>query len=411
MLRIVISGLCAIFMCASANASKMEVLHWWTSGGEAKSLAVLKKMLEEKGHNWQDFAVAGGGGENAMTVLKSRVLAGNPPFAAQLKGTTLMEWSSMGVLSDLSPLAKENKWKGSLSPTVAGAVTSKNKVVAIPVNIHRANWMWVNPKAFKKAGAKIPTTWEEFANAAAKLQKAGIVPVAHGGQNWQDATLFEALVLSMAGGDFYRKAFIELDPKTLGGATMKKVLERFAQIKTWIDPNAAGRDWNIATSMVIKGEAAMQIMGDWAKGEFLAAGKKPGDDFLCLPLPGSSKHFAYVIDSFAVFAGCDDKAVKDLATSILDPKFQTVFNQNKGSIPARTDVSLDGFDACAKDSRKAFASSELSGGLVPSMAHGMATGSAAQGVLVDTITSFFHAKKKNVDKTLKELSRVAISAH
>ena len=54
------------------------MLHWWTSGGEAKSVASLKSSLEKKGVTWKDFAVAGGGGENAMTVLKSRAVSGNP---------------------------------------------------------------------------------------------------------------------------------------------------------------------------------------------------------------------------------------------------------------------------------------------------------------------------------------------
>ncbi|MEH6579759.1 MAG: sugar ABC transporter substrate-binding protein, partial [Amphritea sp.] len=69
-----------------AQAGNVEVLHYWTSGGEAKSAAVLKQLVEQQGHQWQDFAVAGGGGESAMTVLKSRAVSGNPPSAAQIKG-------------------------------------------------------------------------------------------------------------------------------------------------------------------------------------------------------------------------------------------------------------------------------------------------------------------------------------
>lgn len=69
----------------SAQAAEVEVLHWWTSGGEAKSVAELKKLMQAKGDTWKDFAVSGGGGENAMTVLKSRVVAGDPPTAAQIK--------------------------------------------------------------------------------------------------------------------------------------------------------------------------------------------------------------------------------------------------------------------------------------------------------------------------------------
>ena len=148
-----------------AQAGEVEVLHWWTSGGEAKAAAELKATMQSKGHTWKDFAVAGGGGENAMTVLKSRVVSGNPPTAAQIKGPTIQEWGAEGVLANLDDTAKAGTWDGLLPPVVANVMKYQGHYVAAPVNVHRVNWMWVNPEVFKKAGAKVPTTWEEFATA------------------------------------------------------------------------------------------------------------------------------------------------------------------------------------------------------------------------------------------------------
>ena len=68
---------------------------------------------------------------------------------------------------------------------------------------------------------------------------------------------------------------------------MKKAFDQLRTIRGMVDPNFPGRDWNLATAMVIKGEAGMQIMGDWAKGECVNAGKKPGKDFLCFRFPGT----------------------------------------------------------------------------------------------------------------------------
>jgi len=93
-----------------AHAGEVEVLHYWTSGGEAKSVAELKKILEEKGHSWKDFAVAGGGGDSAATVLKSRAVSGNPPTAAQVKGPSIQEWGDQGVLADLTAVATAGNW-------------------------------------------------------------------------------------------------------------------------------------------------------------------------------------------------------------------------------------------------------------------------------------------------------------
>ncbi|MGL6205231.1 MAG: sugar ABC transporter substrate-binding protein, partial [Giesbergeria sp.] len=103
----------------SASAGEVEVLHYWTSGGEAKSAAELKKIMQGKGHTWRDFAVAGGGGDSAMTVLKSRVISGNPPSAAQVKGPAIQEWAEEGVLSPMDALAKAEKWDDLLPKVVA----------------------------------------------------------------------------------------------------------------------------------------------------------------------------------------------------------------------------------------------------------------------------------------------------
>ena len=175
-----------------AMAGEVEVLHWWTSGGEAKSVGELKKIMQGKGHTWKDFAVAGGGGDNAMTVLKSRVVAGNPPAAAQIKGPAIQEWAAEGVLANLDATAKAEKWDELLPKVVADVMKYKGNYVAAPVNVHRVNWMWANAAVLKKAGvAGAPKTWDEFFAAAEKVKKAGLIPVAHGGQNWQDFTTFE----------------------------------------------------------------------------------------------------------------------------------------------------------------------------------------------------------------------------
>ncbi|MCE3023191.1 extracellular solute-binding protein, partial [Staphylococcus pasteuri] len=119
-----------------------------------------------------------------------------------------------------------------------------------------------------------------------KMKANGITPLAHGGQAWQDATIFDAVVLSL-GTDFYKAAFIDNDPKALGGDKMVEAFDRMAKLKSYVDKDFSGRDWNLASAMVIEGKAGMQMMGDWAKGEFLKAKQKPGTDFVCIRFPGT----------------------------------------------------------------------------------------------------------------------------
>jgi glucose/mannose transport system substrate-binding protein len=378
----------------ATQAAEVEVLHYWTSGGEAKSVAELKKIMEAKGDTWKDFAVAGGGGENAMTVLKSRVVAGNAPTAAQIKGPSIQEWANEGVLANLSDTAAAGKWDALLPPVVSNAMKSKGSYVAVPVNVHRVNWMWVNPAVFKTAGATVPKTWADFPAAAEKLQKAGFIAVAHGGQPWQDFTIFESVVLGVGGSEFYQKSMVKLDPAALSSPTMEKAFDTFRTVRKYVDKDFAGRDWNLATQMIIQGKAGMQFMGDWAKGEFSAAGKKAGTDFLCVDAPGTDGQFTFNIDSFAMFSQQSADAKKgqaNLASAIMSPEFQEIFNLNKGSIPARLDVKMDKFDDCAKKSNADFVATSKKGTLVPSVAHGMAVPAASAGAIQDVVTQFFNS--------------------
>lgn len=384
----------AACLASAAGAAEVEVLHYWTSGGEARSVAELKKIMEAKGIAWKDFAVAGGGGENAMTALKARVIAGHAPAAAQIKGPSIQEWGKEGTLASIDAAAAEGKWDSVLLPVVSAAMKYNGRYVAAPVNVHRVNWLWINPEVLSKANAKVPTNFDEFFETADKIRKAGLLAVAHGGQPWQDATLFESVALGVGGHEFYKKALVDLDQETLTGAAMIKTFDTLARIKPYIDKNAPGRDWNLATAMVINGKAGMQFMGDWAKGEFTAAGKTPGRDYLCVPAPGTEKAFTFNIDSMAMFKMKDAESRKSqlaLANAIMSPEFQEIFNLNKGSIPARGDAAQSKFDSCAVKSMSDMDASSRSGALVPSLAHGMAVSSARQGAISDVIAKFMNS--------------------
>ncbi|MEZ8022322.1 ABC transporter substrate-binding protein [Vibrio sp. 10N.222.51.C8] len=396
-----------------SQAGEVEVLHWWTAGGEAKSAAVLKEMIEEQGHTWKDFAVAGGGGESAMTVLKTRAVSGNPPSAAQIKGHDIQEWGGLGFLTSLDATAKQEKWDELLPEVVTKVMKWDGEYVAVPVNVHRVNWLWANPVVLEKSGVTVPTTLDEFFVAADKIKAAGFIPLAHGGQPWQDATVFEAVALDVLGSEDYNKAFVDLDMDVLSGDKMVEVFTKFKKMRDYIDSNSPGRDWNVATSMVINGEAAMQIMGDWAKGEFTAAGKVPGKDYICAPAPGTDGQFTFNIDSFAFFELSDkenQKAQQDLAKTILTKDFQEVFNLNKGSIPVRLDMDMSKFDQCALDSMATFKASAKSGDLVPSMAHGLATTSYAQGAIYDVVTNFFNEKDADPKQAAAKLAKAVKAA-
>ena len=405
-----VSGLALVASGAAIAGPEAEVLHWWTSGGEAKSVAVLQEEFAANGGTWTDMPVAGGGGDAAMTALRARVLSGNAPTAVQLKGPAIQEWYEEGVLADISSVAEAEGWADVLPESIAGHMKCEGTWCAAPVNVHRVDWIWANADVLEANGIAMPSSWAEFNAAAEKLQAAGIIPLAHGGQAWQDATVFEAVALGILGADGFHKAFVELDEATLKSDGMKAVFDQMRTLRGFVDPNFPGRDWNLATAMVMNGEAAFQIMGDWAKGEFLAAGKAPGEDFLCASTPGDG--FLYNVDSFAMFAvdGAEKEAGQQLlAKLIVGKNFQKVFNLNKGSIPARVDVALDEFDSCAHLSANDMAASSEGGSLLPSYAHGMALRGAQAGAITDVVTAHFNSDMSSEDAVQQLATAVANS--
>ena len=114
---------------------------------------------------------------------------------------------------------------------------------------------------------------------------------------------------------------------------MIEVFDRMAKLRTYVDDNFSGRDWNLASAMVINNEAGMQMMGDWAKGEFLKAGKVPGVDFVCIRFPGTQGSVTFNSDQFAMFnVSCDEAkaAQAAMAKAIMAPDVPVGLQRGQG---------------------------------------------------------------------------------
>ncbi len=391
---------------AATAADEVEVLHWWTSGGEAAAVSVLKEKLEAQGVVWNDMPVAGGGGEAAMTAVRARVTAGNPPTAVQMLGYDILEWAEQGALGNLNEVAESENWTALIPEALQFFATHDGKWVSAPVNVHSTNWVWASKRVFDAIGqTEPPETWEEFIAVAQKAKDAGFVGVAYGGQHWQDITTFDSVALSAGGLEWYKKVFIDLDEDAIRSDTMLKALGRMGQLRELVDENFSGRDWNLATAMVINDEAAFQIMGDWAKGEFINAGKVPGDDFLCFRVPGTQGHVTFNADQFAMFDVGEERqsAQAKMASAILDPEFQVAFNIVKGSVPARIDVTDEAFDDCGKKGIAHLKEANANGTLVGSQGLSHTNRAAVKNAFTDAVTAYFNGEL-NAEEAVEEMA-------
>jgi glucose/mannose transport system substrate-binding protein len=389
----------------AADNKQIDMLHWWTSGGEAAALNVLKTDLTKDGWVWKDVPVAGGGGDPAMVALKAMVAAGNPPTASMMLGYTVLDYAAAGKMGDLTATAIAEGWDKTVPAALQKFAVYNGKWVAAPVNVHSVNWIWLNKAVMDKIGGTEPKTFADLIALLDKAKAAGVIPLALGGQDWQEATMFDSIVLSTGGPEFYKKAMNDLDEDSLKSDTMKKAFDNLTTIIKYVDPNFSGRDWNLATAMVIKGDALVQVMGDWAKGEFRAAKKTPGTDFLCYRFPGTDGSVVYNADMFGMFAVSADRQAAQvaLAKATLSKSFQSAFNVVKGSVPARTDVPDTDFYACGKKGIADLKAANAGGTLFGSLAQGYGAPPAIATAYKDVVNKFVHGQITSSDEAVATL--------
>jgi glucose/mannose transport system substrate-binding protein len=397
-----------------ASAGEVEVLHYWTSPSESQSIDQVKRLIAERGHTWKDFAVVGGGGGNAMQALRSRVAAGSPPSAVAMIALESQEWAQRGALAHLDTLAEFNHWDQLLPPAVQNLVKYKGHYVAVPVNVHRTNWLWANAAVLKRAGIEtMPKNFPDFFAAADRIRSIGVIPLAIGYDAWQEFVLFENIILGVGGPQFYQKALMRLESESLSDPKMEQTLTIFRRLKDYTDSSAAKMTWNQATERVIAGKSGFQIMGDWAKGEFTSAGLTAGKDFFCEKSPGTEASFTFVVDTFAMFQLKNFEAQRAqgyLSYVLLGEQFQHDFNIRKGSIPVRSGVSKDGFDACALTAITDFQTTSKTGNLLPSVAVDMALPSETRAAIRSIVSRFWEDKTVTIPETVRQLQELALKS-
>jgi glucose/mannose transport system substrate-binding protein len=384
----------ALAATAALAEPKTNMLHQWSEGSDAAAIAKLGEMFTAAGGTWEQTSIAGHTA-NTLAKLRADVVAGNAPPAVQLKGPEIAEWNETGMTANLDDLANKEGWDKVVAPELLPVMKPTGHWVAAPMNIHRINWIWGSTKAMEQAGIKeLPKTWAEFNAACDKALAAHLICLGHFSQDWTDATTFEVVVYGQ-NIDLFRKAFVEGDVNAMRSPEMVKAFEQYrTMVSKYMDPAIAGRDYQTTTDMIAKNQAVFMIMGDWQIGIFTAAGLKSPQDYVCAQAPTDWGKPGFILnsDSVVFFKQKDPDYIegqKLLAHLILSPQFQTVFNQAKGSIPARLDVDLsNGFNPCQQLSQKDLQASIAGGTLVRSMAHNMTVLQKYRGAMMEVITSF-----------------------
>ncbi|WP_395406809.1 ABC transporter substrate-binding protein [Pseudoduganella sp. UC29_106] len=299
---------CGLVFCAAGvayagagnvgAAPSAEVIHWWTSGGESAAVKQLAGAYRAAGGNWIDTAIAGG--DQARAVTLNRLVGGKAPAAAQFNiSKQFLDVVEQDMLMPLDDIARQQDWDRTLPEPIARVIKVDGHYYALPLDIHMQTWIWYSKAAFRKAGiTKEPATMDELFAALDKLKAAGLIPLAHGGQAWQENVLFAGILANVGGKQLYLQVMRDRDQKAINSEAMRKVLLAYKRMQSYVDPNAPGRNWNDATALLVSGKAGVQIMGDWAKGEFTAAKQLPGEDYGCIAGLGANVPYLVQGDAF-----------------------------------------------------------------------------------------------------------------
>ena len=350
--RLSLFGL-ALLAGAAAHAAppRAEVMHWWTSGGESAAVRALADAYRAAGGVWVDTAVAGN--EQARAVAISRVVGGQPPTAALFNTSKqFLDLIDQGLLGTVDAVALRDGWDRFLPEPILSTIRVRGHYYAAPVSIHMPTWIWYSKAAFSKAGVtKEPATIDELFAALDRLKAAGLIPLAHGGQPWQENILFRAMLANVGGRDLYLQVIRDRDPRAIQSDAFRKVLLTFKRLKSYVDVGAPGRNWNDATALLITGKAGVQIMGDWVKAEFAVARQLPDKDYGCIA--GLSPQAPYIVQGDAfVFPKSENRDVvaaqQLLAHVVTAPAAQLAFSKQKGSIPIGAGFDPAMLDPCAR---------------------------------------------------------------
>ncbi len=397
-----------------AQAQTLRVQHWWTSAGERDAVDALDQALRAEGITWISEPVPGGGGAAAGKVLKTRILAGDPPDAAQIIGQTLGDWSELGLVLPLDDVASDEHWGQVLLPVVQQAIEHRGQVIAAPLGVHRINWVFYSQPLWSQYRLPPPNTWANIEAAARTLRAHGIAPLAWSDEPWQLGTVFEAVLLSEAGPALYAELALGKRWQAWQSPAVRGALQRLRWLRSLSGISGLGGSepgepaWTQAALQLYKGRAGMMLMGDWVEGELIAWGQEPQRDFGCVALPGTAGLHLYSIDTLGMLVGKGSKPIEQqrLAALVARPLAQLAYNRAKGSVPVRVDIDPAQLNPCARESWRLLNAPGGASRQLPSLTHRMAASENRKDAIDAALSRFVRSGGESPEQAQQRLAAI-----
>src|SRR6185369_1843222 len=373
--RVRVLLLCALVPlgCATPTREKvrLEAYSWWTRPSEQKAFDRVLGIYNEKKHGESEAfnqVTSDSNADEVRAMLTARLLAGAPPSTFQANaGADLLRWTAMDTtetalasasrIAPLDELFQRTGLTGALPRDLYQALLAgpQRLPYAVPLNIHRLNLIYFNSAALERY--KAANAGQSFldpallcpSDVATRLDDPDArleLRIAVGTKDSFTLTLFalENMLPAVSGTTRYNEGgtlYDELFLGTLSEADWHEPVVRALQCVQYLSRSflrTGDLSWADALIRVEAGDADFSVMGDWANGELKPALAEGRVDVQ--PFPGSEGTFVFTSDTFplpvaAPYAGASEELLDTLASR----EAQLAFSQEKGSIPARGDIS------------------------------------------------------------------------
>lgn len=249
---------------------------WSYVSGAQNLLKTIVAGYDKLGGNQISLNVstlAGSGATLYPSKIQSLITAGKPPdFFQDWVGTLASPFIDEGGVQPLTAWYHKYGWDKVLAAPAVQYCTRHGQPYGVPIGLNFVA-VWYYKPAFEKAGASIPTTYDEWETVNTKLLKAGITPCSEAAlDGWDVMRLFEHL-LEVTAGPKLHDQLSALEVSWNNPA----VVDAFALLKKWSDQGWLEKGWlgtdpTDSQDLFNAGKVAQQMQGNWEVSTLTSGG-------------------------------------------------------------------------------------------------------------------------------------------
>jgi glucose/mannose transport system substrate-binding protein len=335
------------FAPVTKDPNPLVLYHWWGSSSEVAALNALAAVFKAKYPGvTEKRTVAPDRGGSLFVILESLMRAGKPPDAIVMQtGYAIWPFVNAGLLTPVDEVWATEGLDTVVPPTLQAMHKFGGHYYSVPIDVQRTNLIWYNKRVLDKQGLdpETLTTWERFFDAATRLRAAGMKTPIQIAASWTVAETFGNIMAGLGLGGY--EDWVNGKIRTADDPRLLQALGILKTYSTYVNRDHGDLDWTVALGRVARGESAFYGMGDWANGDFRAAGLVYGRDYGAIVVPGTKGLYGVTIDSFVQPRGI----VRPLNSTrwlkvAASREGQDAFNVPKGAIPARRDAESTRYD-------------------------------------------------------------------